>query len=83
MLLCDHVSFILFVQFKESALWYASWKGHLKCAELLIEAGANVDVPREVSVTNMHTSQRPPINMYQSIQCPPIVVLASTYLRCM
>ena len=79
----DHVSFNLHTQSGESPLYTASFNGHQKCVNLLIEAGANVDVPTEVSVTSTHTSQRPPINMYQSIQCPPIVVHASTYLRCM
>ena len=77
------LSFILHTQHGESPLYAASFNGHQKCVHLLIEAGANVDVPKEVSVTSMHTSQRPPINMYQLIQCPPIVVHASTYLRCM
>ena len=77
------LSFILHTQYGGSPLYSASFHGHQKCVHLLIEAGANVDVPNEVSVTSMHTSQRPPINMYQSIQCPPIVVHASTYLRCM
>ena len=78
-----YITIFLSLQSGESPLWLASFNGHQKCVFLLIEAGANVDVPKRVSVTSMHTSQRPPINMYQSIQCPPIVVHASTYLRCM
>ena len=63
------IHLILYVQLdQESPLWVASFDGHHKCVHLLIEAGANVDVPKRVSVTSMHTSQRPPINMYQSIQ---------------
>ena len=45
----DCVSFILNVQWGESPLWNASFNGQKKCVELLIEAGANIDVPREVS----------------------------------
>ena len=80
-----HMIIFLLLQWGESPLWSASFNGQLECVHLLIEAGANVDVPKRVSVTiaSMHTSQRPPIIVYQSIQCPPIVVHASTYLRCM
>ena len=65
----DHVSFILYVQWGQSPLWSASYNGQLGCVHLLIEAGANVDMPKEVTVTSVHTSQRPPINMYQLIRC--------------
>ena len=43
---------MLNVQWGESPFWLASWKGHQKCVRLLINAGANVDVPKEVSVTS-------------------------------
>ena len=41
------------VQSGQSPLWSASFYGHLKCVELLINAaGANVDMQDEVSVSN-------------------------------
>ncbi len=43
---------VLHVQLGRSPLWSASFNGHLKCVELLIDAGANVDVQKEVSVSN-------------------------------
>ncbi len=45
------------MQSGQTPLWSASFDGHNKCVELLIDAGANVDIPDEVSVA--HTSQRP------------------------
>ncbi len=45
------------LQLGETPLWVASFHGHKKCMELLIDAGAIVDVPQVVSV--VHTSQRP------------------------
>ncbi len=47
----------MYVQFGETPLYAASFNGHKKCVELLIDAGANIDVPKRVSV--VHTSQRP------------------------
>ena len=41
----------MYMQWRLTPLWMASFEGHQKCAELLIEAGANVDVPVEVSMT--------------------------------
>ncbi len=38
------------VQLGETPLWIASVKGHQKCVDLLINAGAN-DIPSEVSVS--------------------------------
>ncbi len=46
-----------YVQSGDSPLYTASYSGHRKCVELLINAGASLDVPKEVSV--VHTSQRP------------------------
>ena len=43
---------VLHVQSGQSPLWVASGDGHLKCVELLINAGANVDMQDEVSVSN-------------------------------
>ena len=51
----QHMLFTLFssyVQLGETPLWTASFHGHQKCMELLIDAGANVDVPKEVSVSS-------------------------------
>ena len=44
--------FSSYVQEGETPLWTASFYGHQKCMELLINAGANVDVPKEVSVSS-------------------------------
>ncbi len=49
--------FSSYVQWGQTPLYTASFYGHQKCVELLIDAGASVDVPKEVSV--VHTSQRP------------------------
>ncbi len=46
--------FSSYVQFGESPLYAASFNGHQKCVELLIDAGASVNVPKEVSV--VHTA---------------------------
>ena len=42
------LSFIL--QWRQSPLYAASFYGHQKCVQLLLEAGAIVDVQKEVSV---------------------------------
>ena len=44
--------FSSYVQSGATPLWTASFSGHQKCMELLIDAGANVDVPKEVSVSS-------------------------------
>ncbi len=41
----------IYVQSGETSLWRASFNNHQKCMELLIDAGANVDVPNKVSVS--------------------------------
>ncbi len=63
-LLYKHIShsmlftlFSSYVQSGQTPLYSASFSGHQQCIELLIDAGASVDVPKEVSV--VHTSQRP------------------------
>ncbi len=53
----QHAVYIVFVQSGETPLYAASFNGHQQCMELLIDAGAIVDIPKEVSV--VHTSQRP------------------------
>ena len=48
---CTHVSYLWYsLQYGQTPVWTASFNGHQKCVHLHIEAGANVDVPREVSV---------------------------------
>ncbi len=44
--------FSSYVQSGATPLWAASFEGHQKSMELLIDAGANVDVPNEVSVSS-------------------------------
>ena len=47
------LQFILtYLQWGETALLTASFKGHWKCVQLLVDAEANVDVPKEVNVTS-------------------------------
>ncbi len=38
------------LQWRQSPLYVASFNGHQKCVQLLLEAGAIVDVQEEVSV---------------------------------
>ena len=40
----------MYVQWGESPIWTASLGGQEKCVDQLIKAGANVDVPKDVSV---------------------------------
>ncbi len=58
-LLYKHIShnmlftlFSSYVQSGQTPVWKASFNGHQKCLELLIDAGANVDVLSEVSVSS-------------------------------
>ncbi len=59
--LCSQHAVIIvshYVQFGQTPLWAASFSGHLKCVELLIVSGANVDMQKEVSVSSCtHTSE--------------------------
>ncbi len=41
-----------YLQSGESPLWTASFDGHQKCVELLINAGSNVDMLNKVSVSS-------------------------------
>ncbi len=48
-----YIVFLLYVQPGQTPLWTASFSGYQKCMELLIDAGANVDIPNEeVSVSS-------------------------------
>ncbi len=52
--------FSSYVQSGETPLLVASFEGHQKCMELLIDAGANVDVPQKVSVSSyLHIASIP------------------------
>ena len=54
----------LYVQWGHTALWCASFSGHHGSVKMLIKAGADVDIPREVSVPRLrctHISERTPI----------------------
>ena len=37
-------------------MWIASFYGHQKCVQLLIEGGANANVPNKVTVTKLKTT---------------------------
>ena len=72
----DHYFYFLCVQYGESPLWIASFDGHQNCVEELIKAGANVDVPKEVSVTTCtHLSETTHQVITIAIQLPPHHVL--------
>ncbi len=43
--------YVMHVQWKQSPVFLASFKGHHKCVDLLINAGANVDLQKAVSVS--------------------------------
>ena len=47
-----YIVFLLCIQSGETPLLVASFSGHQKCMVLLIDAGANVDEPKEVSVSS-------------------------------
>ncbi len=42
----------MYVQLGQTPLYVARLRGHQKCMELLIKAGAIVDVPTEVSASS-------------------------------
>ena len=66
--------FSSYVQSGETPLWTASFDGHQKCMELLIDAGANVDVPQEVSVSSCtHSLDSRPIKVWPGTYCMVIV----------
>ncbi len=49
----QHIVFVShYVQSGESPLWTASFDGHQKCVELLINAGSIVGMQNEVSVSS-------------------------------
>ena len=55
-------------------MWIASFHGHQKCVQLLTEGGANINVPRKVTVllrlkTTYLTSVIGSSNYCQSTQC--------------
>ncbi len=53
--LLHNMLFMYYVQWGQSPLWSASFNDRLKCVQLLIDAGAQVDVQDEVSVSScMH-----------------------------
>ena len=47
----------LYVQWGHTALWCASFWGHHGSVKMLIEAGADVDIPREVSVPRLRCTR--------------------------
>ena len=42
-------------QYGGTALHFAVWDGHYDCAQLLIQAGADVDIQTNVSTLYVHT----------------------------
>ncbi len=70
-LVSQHVDHVLHLQWGGSPLWSASFEGHLKCVELLIDAGA--DVQEEVSVSSCthlsHRASSSPCLGDQCVQC--------------
>ncbi len=66
--------FSSYVQSGQTPLWAASFNGHQKCMELLIDAGANVDVPKGVSVSSCtHSLYSRPIKVWPGTYCMVIV----------
>ena len=47
----------------ETPIWKASCHGHQNCTHLLIESGASVDVPQEVSILALVTSHTLPLKV--------------------
>lgn len=47
---------ILYVQSGVTPLWAASFNGHQKCVELLINAEANVDMQKKVKVKKLQVA---------------------------
>ena len=43
----NHIVNNIYVQWGTSPIWTASFHGHDKCVQLLIEAGAIIDLPEE------------------------------------
>ena len=47
-----------------TALYVASWKGHVEVVNILLQNGAHVDVQEEVSLTFSHSTDRAVNNVF-------------------